>query len=107
MAGMPELVENVHLQLAEAPRERDLIGLVDVLVGEAKQEVPVERRAYLPLGLVVQRTREIDAAHAGAERRGKGLDLDRRRGHDVLSSDGASRRVPERRTRIVTQSRAV
>ena len=40
---MAVLVEHMHLQLAEAPAEGDLLRLVDVLTGKDEKQMAVKR----------------------------------------------------------------
>ena len=63
---MAVLVEHVHLQLAEAPAEGDLLRFVDALAGKNEKQMPVQRLED-PLEMIsVQRRGQIDAENFGA-----------------------------------------
>ena len=63
---MAVLVEHMHLQLAEAPAEGDLLRLVDALAGKDEKQMTVKRLED-PLEMIfVQRQGQIDAGNFGA-----------------------------------------
>lgn len=69
MAGQRELVQHVDLQRAEAAAERDVLVRRDALVAK-HQYVVIEVRAMDAREIVgVERLRQVDADHLGAERR--------------------------------------
>ena len=66
------------LELAEVPRERDVLGARDVLVAEEQHLVLEQQRADLREEPGVARgDAEIDVGQLGADRAGERLDLDR------------------------------
>jgi hypothetical protein len=66
------------LEVTERPREREMLLRREVLLPE-EQHLPFEERvAYLVAQDIVERHREIDIAHFGANHFRAGLDLDAR-----------------------------
>ena len=55
MLRMAVLVEHMHLQLAEAATERDLLRFIEALRGERQQHVAMERGAHRGEGGIGQR----------------------------------------------------
>src|SRR5207245_7541676 len=67
MAGMAVLVEHMHLQLAEAPAEGDLLRLVDALAGKDEKQMTVKRLEDPPEMFFVKRKGQIYTGYYGVD----------------------------------------
>src|SRR3546814_18378127 len=66
---MQILLEDMHLELAEAPAEPQMLLFVEILIREDEHRMLVVRPLDGGEGLVVDLLRDVDAANFGAQRR--------------------------------------